>query len=111
MSIMTKMEKSFSPHLCSVMLTLVLMLLGPGCSNYLGPDSEASRINERIEAKVKIALAQHPNLDVAPINVIADGGVVTLTGFVEDDSQRRLATEAARTVTAVDSVMNKIEIK
>ena len=111
MYIMTAITRSCSVQLLSIMLTFVLFLLGPGCSNYLGPDSEVSKINERIEAEVKIALAQHPKLDAAPINVIADGGMVTLTGFVEDDSQRRLATEAARAVKGVDSVMNNIKIK
>ncbi len=79
--------------------------------NHLGPDSEASKINERIEAEVKVALARQPNLDAAPINVNAELGVVTLTGFVEEDSQRQQATEAAREVKGVETVINNIRVK
>ena len=96
---------------CLYALALLFALAGVGCGNFLGQDAGVVDRNERLAAQVKVALAQDPLLNAAPIDVKADNGVVTLGGFVEDESQREQATKAARRVTGVQSVINKIQIK
>ncbi|GJL63754.1 MAG: hypothetical protein NPIRA04_24080 [Nitrospirales bacterium] len=82
-----------------------------GCWNHLGQDSNVSDENERIAATVKVAIAQESTLNVAPINIKARKGVVTLGGFVENETQRKQAEEVAKNAKGVQSVINKIQIK
>ena len=95
----------------SFILILLFTLTGVGCGIFLGQDAAVADRNERLAAKVKIALAQEPLLNAAPIDVKANNGVVALGGFVEETSQREQATKAARKVTGVQSVINNIQIK
>ncbi len=98
-------------HACSCVLILLFTLAEFGCGNFLGQDAEVIDGNERLAAQVKVALAQDSLLNAAPIDVKANNGVVTLGGFVEDESQREQARKAARSVAGVQSVVNKITIK
>jgi len=82
-----------------------------GCWNHLGQDSKVSDENERIAATVKVAIAQESTLNVAPINITARKGVVTLEGFVENETQRKQAAEVAKNAKGVQSVINNIQIK
>ncbi|WP_454061471.1 BON domain-containing protein [Candidatus Nitrospira salsa] len=82
-----------------------------GCWSHLGQDNKVSDKNERIAAAVKVAIAQEPTLNVAPINIRARKGVVTLEGFVENETQRKQAAEVAKNAKGVQSVINNIQIK
>ncbi len=101
----------FSCRRLSVFVTLLAILAAVGCGNLLNQDSEALDKNERIAALVKVALAQEPGLDAAPIDIKAQNGVVTLGGFVESASNRQQASKAASRVAGVLSVINDIHIK
>jgi len=50
-------------------------------------------------------------LNVAEIGVIANNGVVTLTGIVDSFAKKMEAEEAAKNVAGVKAVVEKIEIK
>lgn len=93
------------------LLILASALAAIGCWNRPGQDTEELQENERIIAKVKVALVQEPGLDAAPIGIKIHNGVVTLEGFLEDESQRQQAAQAAQNVTEVRSVVNNIQIK
>jgi hypothetical protein len=93
------------------LLILASALAATGCWNRPGQDAEELHENERIMAKVKVALIQEPGLDAAPLDIKIHNGVVTLEGFLEDESQRQQATQAAQNVTEVRSVVNNIQIK
>lgn len=96
--------------LCLLILTYLLMTVG-GCSAGLGHDDNVSSVNERIAAEVKLALVKEPNLNAAPIDITVNNSVVTLNGFVEEESQRQQAAQAANRVKGVESIINNIQIK
>ncbi len=94
------------------LLTLIFLLVTvDGCATGLGHDEDVSSVNEKIAAEVKLALVQEPKLNAAPIDITVNQGVVTLGGFVEEESQRQQAAQAARGVQGVESVINNIQIK
>lgn len=105
--------RSFRPTSCFFLWLLVLTLTfaAIGCFNRLGQDAEVFDKNELLEAQVKVALVQVPGLNAAPIDVTHHNGVLTLEGFIEDESQRQQATRAARSVTGVESVVDKLQVK
>lgn len=95
----------------SWLLVLVITIAAVGCFNRLGQDAEVFDKNEKIAAQVKVELVKVPGLNAAPIDVKVQDGVVTLDGFLEDESQRQHATQAARSVTGVESVVDKLKVK
>lgn len=90
---------------------LLVLLAVTGCGNRLGQDAAVLDENERLAAQVKVALVEEQGLNAAPIDITAHNGVVTLEGFLEAESQRQRATEAALRVKGVESVINYIHIK
>lgn len=98
-------------RIVSCLLALVITLAEGGCWNRLGQDADVLDENERIAAQVKVELVREPGLDAAPINIKVHDGVVTLEGFLEDESKRQQATQAALRVSGVQSVLNKLQIK
>jgi hyperosmotically inducible periplasmic protein len=69
--------------------------------------------NRQLAASVRSALrsAHRHGLKSSYIRVRANGGVVTLTGVVADDSQIGLATSVAQRVPGVSSVVNKLKLR
>lgn len=65
-----------------------------------------------ITARVKTEIAQTQGMsEAAAINVDTYRGVVSLAGFVDNETQARKAVEAARNVPGVTSVKNNLQIK
>ncbi len=64
-----------------------------------------------LTAKVKTALLQDKDVSGLAVNVNSYRGVVQLTGFVDDDSQRSKAESIAKEVSGVESVKNDLQIK
>jgi osmotically-inducible protein OsmY len=56
-------------------------------------------------------LRDDPSLDASQIGVIADTGVVTLTGAVCSCAEKHAAEEAAKRVYGVKAVANEIEVR
>lgn len=96
---------------CIGILLLATMLSAVGCWNRPDPDTETVENNEKLAAQVKVALVQESKLNAAPIDIRVHDGVVTLEGFLENESQRQQAVQAAKSVTGVQSVVNNIQIK
>lgn len=67
--------------------------------------------NSELLKDVQDALKWEPLLNAAEIGVIVKDGVVTLTGAVDSYSQKIEAEEAAKNVSGVKVVVEKMEIK
>jgi hyperosmotically inducible protein len=64
-----------------------------------------------ITMKVKAALAGDPRTKARQVNVETRGGVVQLSGFVDNSEAKSTAEEVARSVDNVQSVDNQIDVK
>jgi len=67
--------------------------------------------NQELEEDVQDALIWEPILNEAAIGVIADNGVVTLSGTVDTNLKKTKAEDTARTVLGVKAVVETIEVK
>ena len=68
------------------------------------------RQNEKLQLDVLEAIKWEPLLHAAEIGVIAQEGIVTLTGTVDSYAKKREAEHAAKTVAGVRAVVEKIEV-
>jgi hyperosmotically inducible protein len=64
-----------------------------------------------ITTQVKTKLIADSRTDAYKINVETNGGVVQLSGFVDNDEAKRTAGEIARSVSGVTNVDNDLEIR
>jgi hyperosmotically inducible periplasmic protein len=64
-----------------------------------------------ITAKVKSALIADETTKAHEINVETENGIVQLSGFVDNETQKTAATTVARGIEGVSDVHNKISVK
>ena len=64
-----------------------------------------------VTAKVKTALTESKETKAHDIKVETRGGVVRLSGFVGNESQKSAATKVAQSVEGVKAVKNSISVK
>ena len=64
--------------------------------------------NAQLRREVERELIREPSVDDSQIRVIAQGGVVTLTGRVSTYAEKFMATDAARHVLRVAAVANEL---
>ena len=67
--------------------------------------------DERISARVKLALVGSPVTKATQIEVVSRNGVVNLSGFVDNDASRAEAARVAGQVAGVVSVHNDLLIR
>lgn len=67
--------------------------------------------NEQIQQDVENAIKWEPQMHAAEIGVTVKDGVVTLTGTVDNYYKKMEAENAAKNVTGVKAIVEKIEIK
>ncbi|NDL61372.1 molecular chaperone OsmY [Acerihabitans arboris] len=72
-------------------------------SNYMGDSA--------VTAKVKSALVGDKGINSNDISVVTNNGVVTLSGFVANQTQAERAVAATRSVEGVTSVSDKLHVK
>jgi osmotically-inducible protein OsmY len=72
---------------------------------------EVMKSNEELQKDVQNALKWEPKLHAAEIGVVVDDGIVTLTGSVDNYSKKIHAEDAAKNVTGVKVVVEKIDVK
>ena len=68
------------------------------------------KTNAELQKEVQDAIKWEPLLNAAEIGVTAKEGVVTLTGSVDNYAKKAQAEDAAKSVTGVKAVVEKIEI-
>jgi osmotically-inducible protein OsmY len=69
------------------------------------------KTNEELQEDVQNAIKWEPLIHAAEIGVIAEDGMVTLTGFVDNYSKKTEAENAAKKVAGVKVLVEKIEVK
>ena len=67
--------------------------------------------DEELQKDVMDAIKWEPLLHAAEIGVIAQNGIITLTGTVENYAKKLEAEHAAKNVKGVTAVVEKIEVK
>uniref|UniRef100_A0A7V4JPN0 BON domain-containing protein n=1 Tax=Thermodesulfobacterium geofontis TaxID=1295609 RepID=A0A7V4JPN0_9BACT len=67
--------------------------------------------DKEITAKIKLKLIEDPDLKALSIDVDTVNGVVTLTGAVTSEYQKKKAIEHARSVSGVIKVIDNLQIK
>jgi hyperosmotically inducible protein len=67
--------------------------------------------DKEITAKVKLKLIEDPDLKALSIDVDTVNGVVTLTGVVTSEYQKRKAIEHAKSVSGVVKIIDNLQIK
>ena len=67
--------------------------------------------NEELQKDVQDAIKWEPLLHAAEIGVIAQDGIITLTGVVDTYAKKSEAENAAKNVDGVKAVVEKIEIQ
>jgi hyperosmotically inducible protein len=88
------------------------MTSGPAVASTAAPSSSKAtkKANHKLENDVRRALAKAKGVNPEGIVVLARNGVVTLTGNAPDSDQAARATQAAKTVAGVTSVINQITV-
>src|ERR1700692_1505094 len=89
----------------SRILTLLLsaiLVFGLGCARKAGD----AQISSQIQSK----FSQDSGLAAKQLTVQASSGVVTLSGFVDNDAQRQAAAGEAAAVEGVKEVVNNLEV-
>ena len=69
------------------------------------------KTNETLQKDVQDAMKWEPLLNQAQILVSAKDGIITLTGVVNDYAKKSLAENAAKNISGVKAVVEKIEIE
>ncbi len=69
------------------------------------------KTNETLQKDVQDAIKWEPLLNQAQILVTAKDGIITLTGVVNDYAKKSLAENAAKNISGVKAVVEKIEIE
>jgi len=67
--------------------------------------------DKEITTKIKLKLIEDPDLKALSIDVDTVNGVVTLTGVVESEYQKKKAIEHAKSVSGVVKVIDNLQIK
>ena len=83
-------------------LVLGAMLMGVGCARRLDDGKMSSDIQTKF--------SQDSGLSNKQLTVQANNGVVTLSGFVENEAQRDAAGRQAASVSGVKTVVNNLQI-
>ena len=95
------MKSRIGIYLWTVLLVGVLPL-GTGCSK-VAPDSE-------VTSEVQSKLSADSGLQGKQLTVQTTGGIVTLSGTVENDAQRNAASRYASMVPGVKQVVNNLQV-
>jgi len=85
-----------------VVALAALLAIGAGCSK--APDD--SQISSQVQEKFK----GDSGLQDKAITVQAENGVVTLSGVVENDTQRTAAARYASSISGIKQVVNNLEV-
>ena len=99
-------SKRFATFAAAAVLGILVGCAGAGTKTGVAVDDAA------ITTKVKSQMATDKEVSATSVSVNTDnGGVVTLTGIVKSEAEKRRAGEIARSVNGVKSVNNQLVVK
>jgi hyperosmotically inducible protein len=108
---MTKLVRAASGVLV-MLASLSAFAQASGTDAMAAPSAHASKAeNRQLGKAVKRALTKNKEIDASNIYVRARDGVVRLTGFVPENAQIQIASDAAQSVSGVTSVDNKLSVR
>jgi len=85
---------------------------GDKVKNFFGMGPKGwKRSDESIKNDVSERLEEHPEINASDVEVIVTEGEVTLTGFVTDRRQKRLAEDVAEDSRGVKDVHNQLRVR
>ena len=90
------------PQVIVSFLFAIILGLGLGCAKK--PD------DAKISSEIQDKFSQDSGLGTKQLSVKAEGGVVTLTGTVDNDAQREAAGKQAASIAGVKTVINNLEV-
>ena len=93
--------KKQSPLILCFLLAIILGV-GLGCAKK--PD------DAKISGEIQDKFSQDSGLSTKQLSVKADGGVVTLSGTVDNDAQREAAGKQAASIAGVKTVINNLDV-
>src|SRR3954470_736109 len=93
--------KSLGNHVWTLLLVGVLAL-GTACSKVAGDSQVTSQVQSKLSAD--------SGLQGKQLTVQTSSGVVTLSGTVDNDTQRNAASQYAATVPGVKQVINNLQV-
>ena len=96
------MKAKFSLYVTTVML-LALLAVGVGCTKAPNDAELTSDISSKLAADSGLAGKQ--------LGVKSENGIVTLTGTVDNDTQREAAARYASSEAGVKQVINNITLR
>lgn len=98
-------------RMARVAVLLQALILVSACSTTPADLTKADKASDdAVAARVKVALLQDPYLYVEHINVIANRGVVRLSGVVAEAEDIGKAVHIAKSVAGVKSVINDMQL-
>jgi hyperosmotically inducible periplasmic protein len=90
-------------------LTLCLLLIAPSIAS--AQETDRTRSDAEITARVKTALIRNDETKARQINVETENGVVQLSGFVDSQQMKAAAAQTARGVSGVQEVHNELVVR
>ncbi len=82
-----------------------------GCSSLSFRQQEQPDPDSILAMNIRARLIENDNLNAAAIQVKASDGLIVLSGFVDNDQQRKLASTIAQQNPEVKRIDNKIVVK
>ena len=108
---MTSLVRAASGVLVMV-ASLSVYAQASGTDAAAAPAAHATKAeNSKLSKAVKRTLTKNKEIDASNIYVRARDGAIRLTGFVPENAQIQIATDAAQSVAGVTSVDNKLSVR
>ena len=96
----------------AAVISAVALLTVSGCAVVRGQETVGAYVDDStITTQVKARLLEDPNVAGTSISVETLNGVVMLSGFAKNATEKATAESIARKVTGVKSVKNEIAVR
>ena len=96
----------------AITLTAVVLLSTAGCAVTRGQETVGAYIDDAtITTQIKGRMVENKSVDAASIKVETLNGVVILSGFAKNGTERATAETIARGVNGVKSVRNEVAVR